>query len=81
LDETKRKYQFASGNWMKQNENTQKPQAIEQNKMKTPICLRQLDETKRKHQKASGNWMPIKRKSTKIPAIDCIELLHQATDG
>ena len=81
FDETKRKCPFASGNWTKQSKNTHLLQAIGQNKIKTPKSLRQLDETKRKHPFASGNCMPIKMKRIKIPAIDCKEIMRQATDG
>ena len=60
------KYAKALGNWIKQNENTNLPQAIGRNRTKTPICLRQLDETKRKHPFASGNWKK-QNKNTKKP--------------
>ena len=70
LDKTKQKRPKASGNWMKQNENAQKPQAIGRNKMKTPKSLRQLSKTKRKHQFASGNWIKQNENAKKPQAIE-----------
>ena len=63
------KYAKASGNLIKQNKNTEKPQAIGRNKMKTSICLRQLDETKQKHPFASGNWTKQSKNTHLLQAI------------